>query len=68
MNRRTVAIALDIALVGVCCIYLIGLNPTTIIYLKNHATAMRYKAWQLTHPAWMREAMKVRGLLQDVDT
>lgn len=65
MNRKALALLLDAFFALVLLMYVLSLNPTTYVYLKNQITALRYKMWELSHPKWLQEAMVVRGRLSE---
>jgi hypothetical protein len=64
MSKTTAQILIDLAIASAIVIYLLAeTNPSTLIYLKNYAQSLRYKLWELKYPAWLQEALTVRGKL-----
>lgn len=63
MNRSKIAIAVDVAIGGVLILYILSLNPTSYIYLRNYARSVRWWLWRSSRPEWLIEALHVRGYL-----
>lgn len=60
-SKAKVELVIDVALAGVLIVYILSLNPTTIIYLRNYATGIRWWLWSNTTAPWLKEALQVRG-------
>jgi hypothetical protein len=62
-NRAKIELVVDLAVAGVLIVYILSLNPTSYIYLRNYARAVRWWLWCYSNPEWLKEALHVRGYL-----
>lgn len=62
-TRVKVELAVDVAIAGILVLYIMSLNPTSYIYLRNYARAVRWWLWLHSSPEWLKEALYVRGYL-----
>jgi len=42
-------------------IYLLSFNPSTVQFVKTQLQWARWYAWSARTPAWLKEALQVRG-------
>jgi hypothetical protein len=62
-TKLKVELAIDVALAGVLVFYILSLNPTTVVYLRNYAAGLRWWLWTVSNPEWLKEALQVRGFI-----
>jgi hypothetical protein len=61
MNKAKVELAVDVAIASVLIVYILSLNPTSFVYLRNYFRALRWWIWTNTTAPWLKEALQVRG-------
>jgi hypothetical protein len=62
-TKLKVELAIDVTLAGVLVFYILSLNPTTVVYLRNYIQGLRWWLWSNTTSGWMKEALQVRGFI-----
>jgi hypothetical protein len=53
----------DVAIAALFVVYILSMNPTSYVYLRNEARRLRWWLWCNTNPEWLKEALHVRGYL-----
>lgn len=63
MKERSLVTLTNLIIAGVIVWQILELNPNTRTYIRHYMQYARYYTWYAATPAWLREAMQVRGLL-----
>jgi hypothetical protein len=60
-NKSKIELAVNVAIAGILVVYMVSMNPTSYVYIRNEARRVRWWLWSNTTAGWLREALQVRG-------
>lgn len=61
-KSKSVVVAItNLVIAGVIVWQILELNPTTRVYVRHYMQWVRWYAWSVATPEWLKEGLQVRG-------